>query len=104
MIHAVNPLRNIPEKVTHFQDQLVTVADLQKFHEQLLKDMRKLLARTASVPERPWLKSGEVRKLLNISLGTLQTLRSNGTLRYNKVGGTIYYDYKDIQVMMGNSL
>lgn len=53
-----------------------------------------------------WLKSYEVRKLLNISAGTLQNLRINGTLPYNKIGGLMYYRYDDIQKLMdgaGNS-
>jgi hypothetical protein len=36
---------------------------------------------------KQWLKSVDVRKMLNISPGTLQNLRINGTLRYTKIGG-----------------
>jgi hypothetical protein len=106
MIHAIKPLSNTTEQATHFPDQLVTVGDLHNFRVQLLKEIKKLLSQAVSTPSistKPWLKSGEVRKLLNISTGTLQTLRSNGTLRYNKVGGIIYYQYEDIQSMMNKS-
>ena len=48
-----------------------------------------------------WLKSSEVRKLLKISPGTLQTLRANGTLKYSKVGGIIYYDQDHVQELLG---
>lgn len=34
--------------------------------------------------------------MLEISPGTLQTLRTNGTIRYSKIGGIFYYKYKDI--------
>ncbi len=53
---------------------------------------------------KQWLKSNEVRKLLNISPGTLQNLRINGTLTYTKIGGIMYYSYSDIEkVLNGNS-
>jgi predicted site-specific integrase-resolvase len=52
---------------------------------------------------KKWLKSNEVRKLLNISPGTLQNLRINGTLRYTKMGSIIYYKQEDInKVLEGN--
>jgi hypothetical protein len=34
--------------------------------------------------------------VLNISAGTLQTLRNNGKLPYTKIGGLIYYDATEI--------
>ena len=36
------------------------------------------------------LKSKDVRDMLGISAGTLQTLRINGTLAWSKIGGTYY--------------
>ena len=47
--------------------------------------------------QKKWLKSKEVRNMLGISPGTLQTLRINGTIPYSKVGGVIYYDNDEIQ-------
>lgn len=102
-IYAVKRADNNSEKVILLRNQLVTLADLQDFRVQLLKDFKQLMSQTATIANKPWLKSSEVRKLLNLSSGTLQTLRSNGTLRYTKVGGIIYYHYEDIQTMMGNS-
>ncbi len=102
-IHAVKRTDNNLEKVILLRNQLVTLADLQDFRVQLLKDFKQLMSRNVAVFDKPWLKSSEVRKLLNISSGTLQTLRNNSTLRYNKVGGIIYYHYEDIQTMMENS-
>jgi hypothetical protein len=102
-IHAVKRGDNSSEKIIILRNQLVTLGDLQDFRIQLLKDFKQLMSETTTISNKPWLKSGEVRKLLNISSGTLQTLRSNSTLRYNKVGGIIYYDYEDIRAMMQNS-
>uniref|UniRef100_UPI0025C5CFA9 helix-turn-helix domain-containing protein n=1 Tax=Flavobacterium sp. UBA6046 TaxID=1946552 RepID=UPI0025C5CFA9 len=50
--------------------------------------------------QKQWLKSNEVRKLLNISPGTLQNLRINGTLSYTKIGCILYYPYQDIEKLM----
>jgi hypothetical protein len=62
------------------EDQLVTLADLERFREKLLTDMKILLNANLGAPAKRWLKSHQVRKLLNISGGTLQTLRDNGVI------------------------
>ena len=49
---------------------------------------------------KQWLKSAEVRELLKISPGTLQNLRINGTLKYKRIGGIIYYNYEGIVKML----
>ena len=66
----------------------------------MLDDIKRLLKEVSGQPVKKWLKSYEVRKILNISPGTLQNLRINGTLPYTKIGGVIYYDYSDIQEML----
>ena len=92
---------NSAETSVHRNNELVTLTDLQNFRVQLLKDMKQLLSQAS--PPKQWLKSCEVKKLLNISSGTLQTLRDNGTLEFHKVGGIIYYQYEDIQKMVGKN-
>jgi hypothetical protein len=77
-------------------DQLLTVEDLKDFKEDLLKAMREMLESNSPRATKKWLKSDEVKKVLNISSGTLQTLRNNGTLPFTKIGGLIYYDAEDI--------
>ncbi|WP_316931078.1 hypothetical protein [Chryseobacterium oranimense] len=32
----------------------------------------------------------------------MQNLRINGTLSYTRVGGTLYYNYKDIEKMLND--
>jgi hypothetical protein len=80
--------------------QILTSDDLQEFKIELLDDIKRLLKEISGQPIKKWLKSYEVRKILNISPGTLQNLRINGTLPYTKIGGVIYYDYSDIQEML----
>ena len=82
--------------------QIITQEDLTEFRLTLLQDLKELLAKN-SQPEKKWLKSKEVRTLLNISPGTLQTLRINGTLTYTKVGGIIYYDQLDIEKLLSKN-
>ncbi|MCR9250792.1 MAG: helix-turn-helix domain-containing protein [bacterium] len=74
---------------------IITSDDLRDFKEELLDEIKTIL--TEHQPEtKKWLRSAEVRKLLNLSPGTLQNLRVNGTLPFTKIGGVIYYDYQDI--------
>ena len=79
--------------------QIITPEDLEIFRVTLLKDLKEILAQQ-NQPEKKWLKSKEVRSLLNISSGTLQTHRINGTISYTKVGGIIYYDQVDIHKLL----
>lgn len=82
--------------------QIITPADLADFRAILLKDLKEILSKQ-SQPEKKWLKSKEVRKLLNISPGTLQNLRINGTLGYTKVGSILYYDNDDIEKLLNQN-
>ena len=83
--------------------EVITREDLNEFRSLLLNDLKQIIQpQTQQVKQ--WLKSNEVRKLLNISPGTLQNLRINGTLTYTKVGGIMYYNYLDIEkVLNGNT-
>jgi hypothetical protein len=80
--------------------QILTTDDLREFKVELIDEIGKLLRQSGVQPVKKWLKSREVRKLLNISPGTLQTMRVNGTLTFSKIGGVIYYEYDDIQKMI----
>ncbi|MBT2621950.1 helix-turn-helix domain-containing protein [Chryseobacterium sp. ISL-6] len=80
---------------------IITQKDLQVFKQELLKEIKDLIdGRVGNTAEREWLKSGDVRKMLKVSPGTLQNLRINGSLPYRKIGGSMYYRTKDIAEMM----
>ena len=79
---------------------IITTDDLREFKMELLDDIKNLLAKQASGKVKKYLKSSEVMDLLQVSPGTLQNLRINGTLPYTKVGGIIYYDAEEIQNVM----
>ena len=79
--------------------QVITMEDLNEFRSLLLNDLKEIIH---SKPQqaKQWLKSKEVRKLLNISSGTLQNLRINGTITYTKIGGILYYSNSDLEKLL----
>lgn len=83
--------------------QIITTDDLREFKIELLEEIRNLFDERKELKSKKWLKSIEVRKMLNISPGTLQTLRINGTLPYTKMGGTMYYNAEDIDKILSKN-
>ena len=79
--------------------EIITREDLNEFRSLLLNDLKEIIQSNPQKTKQ-WLKSNEVRKLLNISSSTLQNLRINGTLSYTKIGGINYYKYEDIVKML----
>ncbi|TYB74262.1 helix-turn-helix domain-containing protein [Bizionia myxarmorum] len=73
---------------------ILTTDDLYQFKMELFHEIKSLLSSTQ--PSKKYLRSTEVMKLLQLSPGTLQNLRVNGTIPYTKLGGIIYYDQEDI--------
>ena len=82
---------------------IITTDDLREFKIELLDDIKNLLAKQDQGKIKKYLKSSEVMDLLQVSPGTLQNLRINGTLPYTKVGGIIYYDSDEIQNVMNEN-
>ncbi len=83
---------------------VITTNDLKKFKEEVLIEIRAILEKNPAIPYKRWLKSNEVRKLLKVSSGTLQTLRRNKTLKFTKLGGIIYYDQDYVHQLFLNNL
>ncbi|MES2873593.1 MAG: helix-turn-helix domain-containing protein [Bacteroidota bacterium] len=75
--------------------EIVSKEDLLQFKNELIQEIKAII-QPARAGTRQWLRSTDVRKMLKISPGTLQTLRINGTLRFAKVGGIMFYKYEDI--------
>lgn len=78
---------------------IITTDDLREFKMELLEEIKELFNAKGSNSKK-WLKSTDVMKMLKISPGTLQNLRSNGTIPYTKIGGLIYYDAGEIERVM----
>ena len=87
-----------PHKI--FANQLITVDDLLQFKKQLLEELLTALKSQINIVQKKWLKSHEVRRLLKISPGTLQTLKSSGIIPYTKMGGVHFYDYEDLHQIL----
>jgi hypothetical protein len=79
---------------------IITTEDLYDFKLELLAEFKKLLLQPANSSLKKYLKSAEVMELLQISPGTLQNLRINGTLPYSKVGGIIIYELEAIEKVL----
>ena len=75
--------------------QLVTLDDLKVLKLEILNGVKELLVSTIE-PQNEFLKNKEVREMLGICPTTLQTLRTNGTLPYSKIGGALYYKRSDV--------
>ena len=85
--------------------EIVTTDDLREFKIELLGELKEILKQHHGQPSKKWLKSYEVRELLGISSGTLQTMRNNRTLPFSKIGGVMFYDYENIKKMLdGNQV
>lgn len=78
---------------------LITKEDLQDFKKELLQHITSLYENKGTI-QKQWLRTSEVKKLLNVSSGTLQNYRINGTLSYKKLGGSLYYNYEEIKKLM----
>jgi len=79
--------------------EIITKEDLKELKIELLIEIKQLF-QPARLQTKTWLKSKEVRTQLNISAGTLQNLRINGTLSFTRVGSIIYYKQEDINKLL----
>ena len=85
------------------QIEVVTQQDLQRFQQELLKQISELMGQNDS--PKKWLRSAEVREMLGgISDGTLQNLRINGTIPYTKLGGITYYPKEEIERQLHDNM
>ncbi|WEK21371.1 MAG: helix-turn-helix domain-containing protein [Candidatus Pedobacter colombiensis] len=79
--------------------ELVTLGDLDQFKVDILEGIGSMLNQQ-HLSAKKWLKSKEVRKLLNVSPGKLQAMRNKRELPYTPLGGVFYYDEKDVQDLL----
>lgn len=85
------------------RNQILTLGDLEDFKSDFIQEVKRIMKECVNgQPGKKWLKSAEVKKLLGISHGFLQSLRDSGVLPFTKIGGSIYYDYEDINFMMSS--
>ncbi|AZQ59880.1 DNA-binding protein [Maribacter sp. MJ134] len=82
---------------------IITSEDLNLFKEELLVEFKQLLIKYEKVTIDKWIKSNEVMQKLDISPGTLQNFRINGTIPFTKLGGIIFYDEEKINEILENN-
>lgn len=79
----------------------VTKEDLRQFSLLLLDKIAILLKEQAQAKNETdnaeWIKTGSVRKMLDLSAGSVQNLRISGKVRFKKVLGSYYYNREDLQ-------
>ena len=80
-------------------EEVITKTDLQTFRIQLLEDINRIIHSMKPEEKPEWLKSGEVRKILNVSPNTLQNLRVCGQLHGKKINGSWYYSMAEIKAL-----
>lgn len=82
-------------------DENITKEDLRQFGLLLQDKMQQIFmqlncSQNESV-EPQWLKSKAVRRLLDISAGSVKNLRISHKVRFKKVLGSYYYNREDLQ-------
>ena len=82
---------------------VLTYDDLLSFKKELFDELKSLLENKTPTQPKKWLKSKQVREMLQISNGTLMTLRINGTIPYVRMGGAILYDYDEIMKVLAKN-
>lgn len=84
----------------------VTKEDLRQFGLMLIGTLRKMIQvgneKDKETVHPEWLKSRVVRKLLDISPGSLQNLRITGKIRFRKVLGSYYYNRDDLMQLFND--
>ena len=80
-------------------DELITKKDLEQFKQELFAMLQPFKDSQAPTGQK-WLKNEDVKKILNVSNGTIQNLRVNGSLPFTKVGGLYFYKQEDIDLML----
>ncbi|QCO45932.1 helix-turn-helix domain-containing protein [Elizabethkingia sp. 2-6] len=79
----------------------LTKENLRQFSIKILNDITTLIDKQTKLIANneihiEWLRSKSVKKLLDISYGTLQNLRITGKIRHKKIMGSYYYNKSDL--------
>jgi hypothetical protein len=79
---------------------ILTKEDLELFRIKITQDIEQLLdTKIVFYEEFDWLRSKAIRKLMDISPGTLQNLRITGKIRFKKILGSYYYNKSDLKML-----
>ena len=83
--------------------EIVTKEDLNKFSEEIKKQLEELRVLLESRNEKKILKNKELKEYLGCSYSTIDKMRQNNTLPYKKVLGNYYYSVEEVnRVFLSN--
>jgi len=74
---------------------VISKEDFDQFKKELIDEIKQLIQPSIKNKTK-WLRSSDVREMLNISDSTLQTFRINGTIPAYKLDSTWFYKYDEI--------
>ncbi|WP_369753935.1 DNA-binding protein [Flavobacterium sp. WC2409] len=81
-------------------NDMITKEDLRQFGLELLGNIGTLMTQTKEVQgeivDQEWIKSKQVRTLMNMSPGSVQNLRVTQKIRFKKILGSYYYNKVDL--------
>jgi hypothetical protein len=81
-------------------NDMVTKEDLRQFGLELLGNINTLITQMKEVQgeivDHEWIKSKQVRLLMNMSPGSVQNLRVTQKVRFKKILGSYYYNKVDL--------
>lgn len=80
--------------------QVLTYEDFKQFEARLLKEIEEIKKALPSISPKKWLRSSDIKELLEISHGKLQTMRNNKEIPFTVIGGTIFYSLEDLNKML----
>lgn len=86
--------------------ETITKDDLRQLGLQLVNDIEKIIEekiiKKDHNEDQEWLRSKSIRRILDISPGTLQNIRITGKIRFRKILGSYYYNRADLIKMFGD--
>lgn len=78
--------------------KLLTYEELEAANQALLAEFKNLIKSELSdwLRTKKWIRAKDLQKITGWSSSSIQTYRANGTLKYSKVGGTVFYDFENL--------
>ena len=85
-------------KDSNFKAWFINLLDEMK--GEIIEEVKQIVKAREKPDLSKWVKSAQVKKMLNLSHGKLQMMRNQKTISFTRIGGTLYYNVEDIERMM----
>ncbi|WP_445665135.1 helix-turn-helix domain-containing protein [Fodinibius sp. AD559] len=79
--------------------EILTVEKFKSLMQEFISDIEAIVNRPVS-EEKEWLRTKEAADYLSISSSQLHNLKAEGIISCTKLGGTNYYDRKEIDKVL----